>query len=276
MSSGERNSVIAAALLVGVAVLTGAMTRTPSSPEPVAPPPSRLPPVRAIPSPAIGGMEEPVSVDDLEVTDRVVGAGQPLLPWQIAVVELTWWGADGSVLDSTSYSWRPGRVVLRPGQPSTFDDALPFMRVGGLRTITGPELGWMDVTLVDAIEPPTRPAFEAERTIGGFPIQDVRVGDGPVPEADSVRVLDLTTWTDPPDPALGDDPVDSTLLRGTPLELPASAGLVFEPALQGMRVGGRRLVRIEAERAFGAKGVPPRVPAGAAVLLDVRLSGARW
>ncbi|MCB9685015.1 MAG: FKBP-type peptidyl-prolyl cis-trans isomerase [Alphaproteobacteria bacterium] len=273
MSSSERTSVIVAVVLVGAAVLAGAVTRTPAPPEQTPPPRSRLPPVRPIPGPAQSPMAEPVLVGDLEVTDRVVGAGEPLLPWQIAVVELTWWGADGAVVDSTSYAWRPGRVVLHAGQPSTFDDLLPFMRVGGLRTITGPELGWMDVTLVDALEPPTRPTFRPQRTLGGLAIQDLRVGEGPVPEDGRVRVLELTTWTDPPDPALGGDPLDSTLLRGTPLELDASAGLVFEPALDGMRVGGRRLVRLEPDRAFGADGVPPLVPPGAAVLLDVRLMG---
>lgn len=49
------------------------------------------------------------------------------------------------------------------------------------------------------------------------------------------------------------------------------AGLVY--ALEGMRAGGRRRVRISPHLAFGGQGVPDRVPPNAVLVFDLELLG---
>lgn len=48
-------------------------------------------------------------------------------------------------------------------------------------------------------------------------------------------------------------------------------GLVY--ALEGMRVGGRRRVRISPHLAYGEQGVPDRIPPDAVLVFDLELIG---
>jgi FKBP-type peptidyl-prolyl cis-trans isomerase len=45
----------------------------------------------------------------------------------------------------------------------------------------------------------------------------------------------------------------------------------WEEGILGMRVGGRRLLKVPPQLAYGAKGAPPRIPPNATLLFDISL-----
>ncbi|MDR3763752.1 MAG: FKBP-type peptidyl-prolyl cis-trans isomerase [Acidobacteriota bacterium] len=67
---------------------------------------------------------------------------------------------------------------------------------------------------------------------------------------------------------------DSSLDRGKPLEFTLGAGTVikgWEIGVQGMKVGGKRQLRIPPELAYGYRGQPPDIPSDAYLIFDVEL-----
>ncbi len=69
---------------------------------------------------------------------------------------------------------------------------------------------------------------------------------------------------------------DSSLDRGKPLEFTLGAGTVikgWEQGVQGMKVGGKRQLRIPPELPYGYRGQPPDIPRNAYLIFDVELLG---
>ena len=99
--------------------------------------------------------------------------------------------------------------------------------------------------------------------------RDTRNGLGPTVAADSVVTIHYTA-------RVHEGPeIDSTYGRGVPetmsLADPVVPGLT--EGLAGMRVGGRRLLVIPPDRAFGSTGIPDLVPPYATVDFHVELVG---
>ncbi|MDP2641113.1 MAG: FKBP-type peptidyl-prolyl cis-trans isomerase [Candidatus Yanofskybacteria bacterium] len=67
---------------------------------------------------------------------------------------------------------------------------------------------------------------------------------------------------------------DSSLDRGTPLEFTLGAGQViqgWEQGVQGMKIGGKRLLTIPPHLAYGAQGIPGVIPQDATLIFEVEL-----
>ena len=69
-------------------------------------------------------------------------------------------------------------------------------------------------------------------------------------------------------------PFDSSVDANQPYEFTLGKDEVikgWDEGVAGMKVGGKRQLRIPAELAYGAEGHPPQIPANATLVFDVQL-----
>jgi FKBP-type peptidyl-prolyl cis-trans isomerase len=69
---------------------------------------------------------------------------------------------------------------------------------------------------------------------------------------------------------------DSSRDRGEPFSFTLGQGQVikgWDQGVAGMKVGGRRTLRIPPDLGYGAAGSPPKIPGGAGLAFDVELLG---
>ncbi|MES1207714.1 MAG: FKBP-type peptidyl-prolyl cis-trans isomerase [Pseudomonadota bacterium] len=107
-------------------------------------------------------------------------------------------------------------------------------------------------------------------TKSGLKYWDVKKGTGAVAKSgDSVKVH-YTGWlTD-------GKKFDSSVDRGEPFAFKLGAGMVikgWDEGVAGMKVGGKRQLRIPAELGYGARGAGGAIPPNAELVFDVELLG---
>ena len=105
-------------------------------------------------------------------------------------------------------------------------------------------------------------------TNSGLKYWDIKVGNGTAAlKGQSVKVH-YTGWL------LEGKKFDSSLDRGQPFEFSLGAGQVikgWDEGVAGMKVGGKRQLRIPPELGYGLRGAPPVIPPGAFLIFDVEL-----
>lgn len=121
-------------------------------------------------------------------------------------------------------------------------------------------------------KPSTPGAPEWKKTASGLEYQELKVGDGV--EAKAGRTVDVhyTGWL------LDGTQFDSSVGSGKPFSFHLGAGEVirgWDEGVAGMKVGGKRKLRIPAELGYGARGAGGVIPANATLLFDVELLGVR-
>jgi FKBP-type peptidyl-prolyl cis-trans isomerase FkpA/FKBP-type peptidyl-prolyl cis-trans isomerase FklB len=106
----------------------------------------------------------------------------------------------------------------------------------------------------------------AEKKSSGLIIVPTKEGSGASPQAtDTVKVHYHGTLID-------GKVFDSSVQRGAPAEFPLSGVIpCWTEALQLMKVGGKAKIVCPAEIAYGDRGSPPVIPAGATLTFDVEL-----
>jgi FKBP-type peptidyl-prolyl cis-trans isomerase len=123
-----------------------------------------------------------------------------------------------------------------------------------------------------AMSGPTKVTGEPTKTASGLEYWDIKVGTGAVAQSGHNVKVDYTGWlTD-------GKKFDSSVGTGKPFELMLGAGQVikgWDEGIAGMKVGGKRQLRIPPDLAYGAKGYPGAIPPNATLIFDVQLVDAK-
>jgi len=104
-------------------------------------------------------------------------------------------------------------------------------------------------------------------TASGLKYVDVRFGSGPIAELGDEVIIDYVGW-------LSDGRLlDSSIDRGRPLTVSLNGEQVvpgFEEGVAGMKVGGRRVLLVPPQLAYGDQGAGS-IPTNSSLVFDVEL-----
>jgi FKBP-type peptidyl-prolyl cis-trans isomerase len=118
---------------------------------------------------------------------------------------------------------------------------------------------------------PTKVSGEPTKTADGLEYWDIKVGTGAVAEAGQSVMVHYTGWLTTGkkfDSSVGKAPFEVTPLGTAPVIKGWNEGIV------GMKVGGKRQLRIPPDLAYGADGYPGAIPPNATLIFDVQLLSA--
>ncbi len=119
---------------------------------------------------------------------------------------------------------------------------------------------------------PTKVTGEPTKTASGLEYWDIKAGTGTVAQTGMHVKVDYTGWL------TNGKKFDSSVGTGKPFELLLGGGQVikgWDEGIVGMKVGGKRQLRIPPDLAYGAKGYPGAIPPNATLIFDVKLLDAK-
>ena len=116
---------------------------------------------------------------------------------------------------------------------------------------------------------PTKVTGDGTKTSSGLQYWDIKVGTGPEAHSGQKVKVHYTGWL------TSGKKFDSSV-GGAPFPFRIGAGDVikgWDEGVSGMKVGGKRQLRIPPDLAYGAKGYPGVIPPNATLIFDVQLVG---
>src|ERR1700694_1341829 len=119
---------------------------------------------------------------------------------------------------------------------------------------------------------PTKVTGDGTKTADGLQYWDIKVGTGPVATAGQTVKVHYTGWL------TNGKKFDSSVDRGEPFTFNLGGGQVikgWDEGVAGMKVGGKRQLRIPPALAYGDRGAGGAVPPNATLIFDVDLLGVR-
>lgn len=291
----NRNIVIIVVALLLAAVAVGLVIRgtsTPEVPEPEpiadvgkAGAPEEAPkPVKAKRAPP-EGPAQPASLETtasgLQYADLAVGTGESPVLGSVVTVEYTGWLRDGGKMFDSSFK-RPDPfkfVIGKGGVIPGWDEGVMTMKEGGKRQLVIPgDLAYgqrgsppnipPNATLVFDIEllevapprigpdaPPKVDAAAMATTASGLKTHDITTGTGKRPQMGDTVVVEYTGWLE------NGKKFDSSYNSTDPVEFRLGRVIKgWNEGLASMQVGGKRLLVIPPDLAYGAKSIPPGAP----------------
>lgn len=114
------------------------------------------------------------------------------------------------------------------------------------------------------------------KTESGLQYEDLKVGTGESPSAGQKCSMHYTGWLW--ENGAKGAKFDSSVDRGQPFEFPLGQGRVIKGWDEGvatMKVGGKRLLLIPGNLAYGERGFPGVIPPNATLLFEVELLGVK-
>ena len=121
-------------------------------------------------------------------------------------------------------------------------------------------------------EPEKKSESKMIKTASGLQYEDMKVGSGAAPKAGQTCVMHYTGWLW--ENGAKGKKFDSSVDRGTPFEFPLGQGRVikgWDEGIATMKVGGKRLLLIPSQLAYGPSGRPPVIPPSSTLLFEVEL-----
>lgn len=112
-------------------------------------------------------------------------------------------------------------------------------------------------------------------TASGLQYQDLTLGDGDTAQAGMQVTVHYTGWLQNDDGSAGNK-FDSSKDRRDPFRFPLGAGRVikgWDEGVQGMKVGGVRVLTIPATLGYGSRGAGGVIPPNATLIFEVELLG---
>src|SRR5207249_2363530 len=117
---------------------------------------------------------------------------------------------------------------------------------------------------------PTKVTGEGTKTASGLQYWDIKVGTGATGAAGHKVKVDYTGWL------TNGKKFDSSVGTGHPFEFTLGASEVikgWDEGVAGMKVGGKRQLRIPPDLAYGSRGAGGVIPPNATLIFDVKLLG---
>ena len=115
---------------------------------------------------------------------------------------------------------------------------------------------------------PTKVTGKPKSTSDGLQYWDITVGTGTAASSGKMVKVNYTGWL------TNGKKFDSSVDRGTPFSFKLGAGQVikgWDEGVAGMKVGGKRQLKIPPELGYGAQGAGGVIPANATLIFDVEL-----
>jgi FKBP-type peptidyl-prolyl cis-trans isomerase len=119
---------------------------------------------------------------------------------------------------------------------------------------------------------PSKVTGDGVKTDSGLQYWDIRVGNGDVAKEGSRVRVHYTGWL------TTGKKFDSSVDAGKPFDFTIGNGEVikgWEDGIAGMKVGGKRQLRIPPALGYGADGYPPDIPPNATLIFDIKLLGVQ-
>ena len=120
---------------------------------------------------------------------------------------------------------------------------------------------------------PTKVTGKSKKTPSGAEYWDITTGTGATASAGKTVTVHYTGWL-----AKDGKKFDSSVDRGQPFMFSLGAGQVikgWDEGVSGMKVGGKRQLRIPPELGYGARGAGGVIPPNATLIFDVELLGVK-
>lgn len=121
---------------------------------------------------------------------------------------------------------------------------------------------------IEAVHNPVKVTGEGMTTPSGVKYWDIRIGEGnPATKGHTVKVL-YTAWVE------NGKEFASSVTDGKPSIFTLGVGQVipgWEDGMVGMKIGGKRQLRIPPGLAYGEAGIPSLVPPNSTLIFDVEL-----
>jgi peptidylprolyl isomerase len=237
-----------------------------------------------------------ITPSGLQYEDTIVGDGAVAKSGQDVSVHYTGWlyndGTQGAKFDSSKDRNEPFEFELDGGMVIRgWDEGVQGMKVGGTRVLViPPQLGYgasgaggvippnatlkFEVQLLGLTGGDESIALDLQKTASGLQYEDTVVGEGAEAKAGQKVTVHYTGWLYKD--GLKGKKFDSSKDRNDPFRFQLAGGQVikgWDEGVQGMKVGGTRMLVIPAELGYGARGAGGVIPPHATLLFQVELLG---